>query len=170
MQLTLKSTCQFLALLMVLCIPTMMAEESIQSAQPASEPQAIAANQTTNESQTPKMQRIGGSFEVTQIERLKDGNFQATFTATQNDTMFKTLVLESSHVHVAVQKGATLRLSADVQAVNGTTAQIDQVVLFLPGRVGRTPVWMVSRRSKGYQNPPSKLLDLHAPGTDYQVF
>lgn len=126
---------------------------------------AIFAADISNES---KIERIGGTFKVTLVERLKDGGFKVEFEAVAQDSRFKKLVLESSHVHVSVAEGFEIRLSADVLATSGSTAAVSQVVLFIPGRVGHTPVWMLSRKAT-VPTPPSKLIDMHAPSTDYQI-
>lgn len=124
---------------------------------------------TTPSEQGVKVERIGGTFIVSTIKPMKDNGFRVTFTAKDGSPRFKTLVLESTHVHMAIAEGASLRLSADVVAVSGSTAEVSQVVIFVPGRTGETPVWMMSRRST-VPNPPAKLLEMHVPQTDYQVF
>lgn len=116
-----------------------------------------------------KIERIGGTFIVSSIKPLKDNLFRVTFVAKDGSPRFKTLVLESSHVHMAIAEGASLRLSADVIAISGSTAEVSQVVIFVPGRTGEIPIWMMSRRAT-VPNPPAKLLEMHVPQTDYQVF
>ncbi len=129
---------------------------------------ATSSSESQQEQKSPKIERIGGDFVVGAIKKLKDGAFSVEFTAAEGEPKYKRLVLESMHVHAAIAEGAKLRLSADVVAISGATAEVSQVVLFLPGRVGRTPVWMLSRKvSPGA--PPAKLIEMHAPSTDYQV-
>lgn len=127
-----------------------------------------AEQEETTTSDQPVVERIGGTFLVSSIKKIKDG-FRITFAAKDGTPRFKRLVLESAHVHVSVVEGAELRLSADVTATRGDTADVSQMVLFIPGRVGDTPVWMLSRRAN-QPVPPAKLIEMHAPSTDYQVF
>lgn len=115
-----------------------------------------------------QFKRVGGTFVVSSITRLKDGTFKVTFTAKAGEPKFKKLVLESTHVHVSVAEGSELRLSAEILSFNGDTAEVSQLVVFVPGRVGETPVWMLSKRAK-VAAPPAKLLEMHAPSTDYQI-
>lgn len=117
----------------------------------------------------PKVERIGGNFTVTSIKPLKEGGFRVTFAAKDGSPRFKKLVLDSSHVHMSLAEGATLRLSADVISTNSDTADVSQVVVFVPTRNGETPIWMLSRRAVD-PNPPARLIEMHAPQTDYQVF
>lgn len=129
---------------------------------------ANAQESTAKEEKAQKFERVGGTFVVTSIKHLKDGGFRIVFTAKEGEPRFKTLVLESSHVHVSVSEGSELRLSADIVATKGNTAEVSQMVLFVPGRVGSTPVWMLSKRARS-PLPPAKLLEMHAPSTDYQM-
>jgi hypothetical protein len=149
----------------IFCVSAALSAETPNNRQNSSQKPAKPSAQDSV-----KIERIGGEFEVTNIESIKDNYFRVTFVSTGENPRFKTLVLESSHVHVRVQKGSILRLSADVEATSGTTARVDQVVLFFPGRVGKTPVWMVSRQGSRFNSPPGKLIEMHAPSTDYQIF
>ncbi|MEI6397413.1 MAG: hypothetical protein WCO71_01465, partial [Pseudomonadota bacterium] len=71
--------------------------------------------------------------------------------------------------NAGLEEGATLRLSAYVSGKSGDVAEIAQVVVFMPGRAGPTPVWMLSKKSPRL-DPPAKLLEMHAPSTDYAIF
>lgn len=126
------------------------------------------AAETNKTLQAPKVERIGGTFTVKSIKAAKDG-FRVTFVANEGSPRFKTLVLDSPHVHMSLTEGASLRLSADVIATSGSTADVSQVVVFVPGKTGDTPIWMLSRRAVE-PVPPAKLIEMHAPQTDYQVF
>lgn len=121
------------------------------------------------DSKAPKVERIGGTFVVTSIKPLKGSGFRVIFHAKEGSPRFKTLVLESPHVHMSLTEGASLRLSADVISTTGDTAEISQVVVFIPSRNGNTPVWMLSKRAVD-PVPPAKLLEMHDPHNDYQVF
>jgi hypothetical protein len=123
---------------------------------------AIAAEES-------KFERIGGNFTVTRISKLSRGGFSVDFKAAEGTPKISKLHLESDHINAGLTEGDTLRLSADVLAKRGDTAEIGQVVVFLPGRVGPTPVWMLSNKAANL-TPPAKLIEMHAPATDYAVF
>ena len=116
-----------------------------------------------------KIERIGGNFLVHKISKLPSGAFVVEFRASEGEPKFKELRLESDNINASVIEGATLRLSADVTRVSGRLAEVAQVVVYLPGPVGPTPVWMLSRKAPRL-DPPAKLLELHAPATDFAVF
>lgn len=116
-----------------------------------------------------KIERIGGNFKVETITKLPSGAFVVEFKAAEGEPKFTHLRLESDNINSALSEGAVLRLSADVTQIRGRRAEVAQVVVFLPGVVGPTPVWMLSRKAPRL-DPPAKLLDLHAPVTDYAVF
>ena len=116
-----------------------------------------------------KIERIGGNFKVETISKLPSGAFVVEFKAAEGEPKFTHLRLESDNINSALSEGAVLRLSADVTQIRGKKAEVAQVVVFLPGVVGPTPVWMLSRKAPRL-DPPAKLLDLHAPVTDFAVF
>lgn len=116
-----------------------------------------------------KTERIGGNFTVTKIKKLARGGFSVDFKASEGNPPISRLHLESDHINAGLQEGDTLRLSADVLSKKGHTAEIGQVVVFIPGRSGPTPVWMMSKSASRLE-PPAKLIEMHAPSTDYAVF
>lgn len=116
-----------------------------------------------------KIERVGGDFTVTKITRVSKGGFVVDFTASAGLPKFKYLRLESDNINAGLVEGSSLRLSADVIKTNGNSAEVAQVVVFLPSQVGPTPVWMLSKKAPRL-DPPAKLLDLHSPTTDYAVF
>jgi hypothetical protein len=115
------------------------------------------------------IERIGGNFTVTKVKKLAHGGFSVDFKASEGNPKISRLHLESDHINAGLQEGDTLRLSADVISRKGSTAEIGQVVVFMPGRTGPTPVWMISKRASKLE-PPAKLIEMHAPSTDYVVF
>lgn len=149
-------------LIAVVTVPIFFAATLASAAETKTDP-------AKKEAAVPKLERIGGTFVVTSIKPAKDNGFRVIFTAKEGSPRFKTLILESSHVHMAIVEGASLRLSADVIEASGSSAEVSQVVLFVPGRAGDTPVWMLSRRAIE-PVPPARLLEMHAPQNDYQVF
>jgi hypothetical protein len=119
--------------------------------------------------ETSKIERIAGDFIVQKISKLSSGAFVVEFKATEGEPKFTRLRLESNNINAAIVEGASLRLSADVTRVSGRLAEVAQVVVYLPGLTGPTPVWMLSRKAPRL-DPPAKLLELHAPSTDFAVF
>jgi hypothetical protein len=117
----------------------------------------------------PSIERIGGDFNVTRINKLADGGFRVEFESDHPDAPYKRLTLDSSHVHVAVYEGQKIRLSADVKKLSRGAASVSQMVIFIPGREGSTPVWLLSKNVPSEPGPPAKLLEMHAPGTDFQL-
>jgi hypothetical protein len=116
-----------------------------------------------------KVERVGGNFTVIKIRQLPSGGFGVDFKASEGTPKFSRLHLESDHINAGLVEGETLRLSADVIATKGDQAEVGQVVVFMPGRVGPTPVWMISKKSPRL-DPPAKLLKMHSPSTDYAIF
>jgi hypothetical protein len=115
------------------------------------------------------IERIGGNFTVTKIKKLSHGGFSVDFKAAEGSPAISQLHLESDHINAGLQEGDKLRLSADVLSKKGHTAEIGQVVVYMPGRSGPTPVWMISKRASKLE-PPAKLIEMHAPSTDFTVF
>jgi hypothetical protein len=114
-----------------------------------------------------KILRVGGVYEVASIKEVDHG-FKIEFKATAKTGKFDTLILESDHVHFSVKEGQKLRISAEVLSSNGRTAEVSQVLLFLPHEQGVAPVWMLSRKSPG-ELEGSKYLEMHAPQADYTI-
>jgi hypothetical protein len=113
--------------------------------------------------------RIGGDYKVTAIDRLKDGAFVIEFKSTAPSGKFDVLHLESDHVHVAVKVGQQIRLSAEILAEKGSTAEVSQMVIFLPSVQGHVPVWLLSNKAPANEHPSSKYLEMHNPLNDYII-
>jgi hypothetical protein len=118
---------------------------------------------------SPQIERIGGDFIVSTIKRAQNGGFIVEFRANAGSPRIRVLRLESDHVNAGLNEGDKIRLSADVVASKGDMAEVAQMVLYLPSKIGPTPVWMLSKRNKPL-DPPAKLIEMHAPATDYAVF
>jgi hypothetical protein len=136
----------------------------VSSAVPAAE---VAGPQTNVGQYT--SQKVGGEYKVAKIDRDTAGVFHIEFHATQSSGRFDILKLESDHVHVAVKVGQVLRLSAEVVGERGQEADVSQVVLFLHGRSGRVPVWLLSRKAMGQDLKAVRYLEMHVPANDFVV-
>jgi hypothetical protein len=113
--------------------------------------------------------RVGGDYTVTTAERKGDREFVVEFKAEHPSGRFDTLRLESDHVHVAVKVGQKLRLSAEILAEHGATADVRQVVLFFPNPAGHVPVWLLSNRAPSTDLRATRYLQMHSPLNDYTV-
>lgn len=116
-----------------------------------------------------QVKRIGGDFLVEKIEGLSDGGFRVQFQHVEKSRA-KTLVLISDHVHMGVQEGQLLRLSAEVLSQQDDYIEVSQVLLFMPSNYGQTPVWMLSRKQAQLQLSGARLIEMHAPAADYTIF
>lgn len=120
--------------------------------------------------------RVGGDYEVTEVNKTA-GGFETVFEAKTKTGSADTIVLSSAHVHMSVEKGKTLRISAEIarhhRDANQTlpaAVEARQVLVFLPAPEGYLPVWLLSRRSMGFEKGPTNYLKMHSPQSDYLVF
>jgi hypothetical protein len=116
-----------------------------------------------------KVLRVGGNYVVASVDLKNDSSFLIVFKSVQPTGKFDFLRLESDHVHVAVKVGQTLRLSAEVLSSKNATADVSQVVLFLPHAQGPVPVWLMSNRVPPHDLNASKYLEMHSPVSDYTI-
>ena len=114
--------------------------------------------------------RVGGEFRVKSIKKI-DGGFVISFTSTDRKAQVQEVRLESAYLHVSVEAGKVLRLSAEVATQNGRVVEAKQVLLFLPTAGAYLPVWLLSRSApslSGLQG--ARYLDMHAPQSDFLLF
>lgn len=113
--------------------------------------------------------RLGGDFLISSIEKLEDRKFLVRFIS--EDPQFKKpLVLISDHVHVGVQEGEHIRISAEVLKETDESIEVSQVLLFLPNQLGFTPVWMLSQNATSHELKGARFLQMHAPSADFAIF
>lgn len=112
---------------------------------------------------------VEGQFKVKTIER-RYGYHRLVFENVDRTATTKRLTLDTNYVHVGVEKGRVLRLSADVSAAGNASREIKQVLLYLPQDGSHTPVWMLSRSHPQMKFTGARLLDMHAPQSDYLLF
>ena len=122
----------------------------------------------------PKVERVGGQYLVKSIDRLDsetgDGPFVVIFESETPTGKYDLLRLESDHVHVGISPGQKLRLSAEILKADGKSAEVGQVLLFLPERSGPMPVWLLSRKNTHRDLNAAKFIEMHAPQSDFRVF
>jgi hypothetical protein len=116
-----------------------------------------------------RYERVGGTYEVTDIEQKDDGTFLINFQSVVKGGKFEFLKLESDHVHFSVVEGQKIRLSAEILGTKGNVTEVSQVLLFLPTSQGVTPVWMLSRKGQDRDLRGSKYLEMHSPQNDFNI-
>ena len=117
-----------------------------------------------------EVEKVGGLYEVKQIERRPGDTFTIRFESVTKTGRYDALILESDHVHVGVELGAKVRLSAQILSETGATAEVAQVLVFLPVGQTHVPVWLLSRKAPHGDMRGTKYLEMHAPTSDYTVF
>lgn len=113
--------------------------------------------------------RVGGDYKVTSVEKVRDGAFVVEFNSTTPSGKYDVLRLESDHVHVAVKVGQQIRLSAEILSEKGNTAEVSQMVIFLPSAQGHVPVWLLSKKAPAQDHPAAKYIEMHNPLNDYVI-
>ncbi len=129
----------------------------------------LASNSILIAEPAPKISRVGGDYLVTAIEHLDKEEFRIQFSAVTPTGKFDQLTLHSNHVHVAVKQGQKLRLSAEILADSGATAEVAQMVIFVVNPQGPIPVWLLSNRAGPRELNATKYLEMHSPLTDYII-
>ena len=86
----------------------------------------------TQNNASAKLVRVGGEFRVKSIQKTKDRGFVITFASTDSKAQVQEITLESTYLHVSVEEGKALRLSAEVTAQQGRVVTARQILLFLP--------------------------------------
>lgn len=119
-----------------------------------------------------KVERIGGNFKIERIEKLSDADFRISFVSQVETGRFDRLTLRSDHVHLSMQEGQVIRLSAEVlKTASGKEVEVTQVLLFLShSEYGTTPVWLLSSQHPTRDFRGSRWLDMHAPQADFLIF
>lgn len=118
-----------------------------------------------------KLVRVGGEFKVKSIQKTKDHSFVVTFASTDSQAKVQEIKLESTYLHVSVEEGKVLRLSAEVATQQGRVVEAKQILLFLPTASSYLPVWLLSRSAPALSDlKGAKYIDMHAPQSDFLLF
>jgi hypothetical protein len=128
------------------------------------------AENPTSTAQTESVKRIGGDFKVAKISPLSKLGFRVLFRSTSNTAPVQFLQLDAPHLHFGLKEGQVLRLTAEVSGKIKSGYKVDQMVLFVPSNGQTNPIWLTSINSKPVAIPPGRLIELHAPRSDYTVF
>ncbi|MCX6128855.1 MAG: hypothetical protein NTX25_07300 [Proteobacteria bacterium] len=113
--------------------------------------------------------RVGGQYRVSQIEKIQENDFRIKFTSEPLTGKNDHLVLHSDHVHLSLQEGQVLRLSAEVLSDKAQELEVTQVLLFFPSDQGVTPIWLLSSQHTSADFHGARWLDMHAPQSDYLI-
>ncbi len=116
-----------------------------------------------------KVERIGGQFRIVSIEHLGEKDFRIKFESEPKTGKHDYLVLRSDHLHLAMQEGQVLRLSAEVIRDRGSELEVTQVLLFLPSGQGTVPIWLLSSQHVPQEFRGARWLEMHAPQADYLI-
>lgn len=116
-----------------------------------------------------KLERIGGLFRITRIEKLGEKDFRIKFESESKTGKHDKLILRSDHVHLAMQEGQVLRLSAEVLRDTTSELEVTQVLLFLPSDHGTAPIWLLSSQHQTRDFRGARWLDMHAPQADFTI-
>lgn len=115
--------------------------------------------------------RVGGEFKVKSIAKTEDHGFLITFTSTDRKAQVQRITLDSAYLHVSVEEGKVLRLSAEVATRQGSTVAARQILLLLPTPGSYLPVWLLSRSAPALSDlKGAKYIDMHAPQSDFLMF
>lgn len=129
----------------------------------------FADSSESGQKQTPE--RAEGRYRIQSINKMKDVDaFSIEFVAISSESKFSKLMLVSENVSFALRRGEEIRLIGEILKVDGQIAELAQVEIFLPHSQGEIPIWMNSKNSPHLQLRGSRLLEMHAPVTDYLVF
>lgn len=146
--------------LLVLALPLAAVESKVDP----------SSKSTEKQNQPEKLERIGGTYRIVRLNKLGDADFQIHFESVPLTGRFDRLVLRSDHVHMSIQEGQVLRLSAEVLSSEKPEVEVTQVLLFLShSDYGTTPVWLLSSQHVTKDFRGSRWLDMHAPQADFQI-
>ncbi|MBF0440777.1 MAG: hypothetical protein HQK54_02620 [Oligoflexales bacterium] len=124
----------------------------------------------SNDGKQDSVKRVGGIYRVSSINKMSEGSYRIEFSSVTKTGRYDVLFLESDHVHVGLDEGAELRLSAEVIEDKGSYAEVGQVLLFFPSGDTYIPVWLLSKKISNFELRGSKYLEMHAPTSDYLIF
>ena len=115
------------------------------------------------------MTRVGGNYLVKEIKRTKKGSLLVTFESVVKNGKADFIRLDSDHIHVGVEEGQTLRISAEISKGAGKIVDANQILLFLPRAEGPVPVWLLSKKGRKGSLRGSSYLKMHDPKSDYVI-
>lgn len=144
----------------------LFAEDSTNKSEPTIVPKLSQQPSSDN-----GKERVSGLYKITQIEKNLGNEFVLHFEAETKDGVHDLLVLKSDGLNVKIDEGQVLRLSAEVIKSSLKEHEITQVLVFMPSsEYSLSPVWLLSKSHETHEIRGARYLEMHAPGSDYQVF
>lgn len=143
-----------------------LAEDSSKRIEPTPVPKSTEKSPADNGAE-----RVSGLYKLTQIEKKPGNEFILHFEADTKDGVHDLLVLKSDGLNVKIEEGQVLKLSAEVLSTPHREHEITQVLVFLPSNeYGLSPVWLLSKTHETREIRGARYLEMHAPGSDFQVY
>lgn len=148
------------------CVTNSALAEETKKSEPTTVPKTVET--TTAEE---NLERVSGLYKVSRIEKNRGNEYVIHFEAESKDGVHDLLVLKSDGLNVNIEEGQVLKLSAEVLKSSKKEQEITQVLVFLPSNeYGLSPVWLLSKTHETREMRGARYLEMHAPGSDYQVF
>ncbi|MEZ4742550.1 MAG: hypothetical protein R3B45_08895 [Bdellovibrionota bacterium] len=114
------------------------------------------------------LKRVGGNYVVREINRT-DNSVVVVFESVVKNGHADLIRLESDHIHIGIEEGQTLRISAEVSSSTDKEVDASQVLLFIPQAEGSVPVWLLSKEGRKKSLQGSSYLEMHDPRSDYAI-
>ena len=126
------------------------------------------ADEIHNHRQSPH--RIKGEYLVADVAKTDQGTFKVTLTSTKPTGNFDELTIECRNLHVEIKESQNVMVAAEFLGHPSKKVELSQLLVYLPVAGRRIPVWLTSINTSRQESRASKLLEMHAPSTDYQLF
>ena len=144
----------------------LVAEEKATKVEPTPVPKAVEKLKAESGAE-----RVTGLYKVSRIETNPGNEVVMHFESETKDGVHDLLVLKSDGLNVKIEEGQILKLSAEVLQSSQKEHEITQVLVFLPSsEYGLSPVWLLSKAHETREIKGARFLEMHAPGSDFQVF
>jgi hypothetical protein len=142
------------------------AEEKAPKVEPTPVPKAVEKLSAEKGAE-----RVSGLYKVSRIETKPGNEVILHFESESKDGVHDLLVLKSDGLNVKIEEGQVLKLSAEVLNTSAKEHEITQVLVFLPSNdYGLSPIWLLSKAHETREIRGARYLEMHAPGSDFQVF
>jgi hypothetical protein len=117
------------------------------------------------------LERVTGHYRIAKVEQIDKDNVSIRFEAESKMGKFNTLILKNDQVQLGLKEGQSFRLSAEVISNANEAQEITQVLLFMPSsEYGEVPVWLLSSQFGPQEIRGARMIEMHAPQSDYRIF
>jgi hypothetical protein len=117
-----------------------------------------------------KNAEIKGTYLLSELIKSQNGEFKLKFTAVAPSGTFDELTITSKDLHHEVKVNQAVNIIGEYIGKPEKENELSQVLIYLPARGRPTPIWIVSVRHPHQEKSAKKLIEMHAPTTDYQVY